>query len=260
MTQFHPFHMVFMSPWPFISGNLLICAFFLFLLFFNKFSLKYFVIIFMVFLLCLFNWWRDVMRESTMQGYHTTYVFSNMRYGMLLFIVSEIFFFISFFWSFFHSSLSPTFELGGFWPPPSTLSINPFDVPLLNTVILLSSGITVTLSHHFTINKNNSLSCMYLFITIMLGVYFTFTQLFEYYQTDFYLSDSSFGSCFFVATGFHGFHVIVGTLLLFFASLRFLKNHFNFFHHIGLESSIWYWHFVDVVWLFLFLFIYWWVY
>lgn len=260
MFQHHPFHIVYYSPWPFLVGLIVIRSFFVFLLFLNKMSFIYFIYFFFLLSVCLYNWWRDVNRERSLQGYHTTYVFSNMRYGILLFIVSEILFFISFFWSFFHSRLSPNYELGSLWPPTFSYAINPFDVPLLNTVILLRSGVTVTLSHHYIINKNNYMSYNYLLITIILGLYFTLAQVFEYLERDFLICDSVFGSTFFMATGFHGFHVIVGSLLLFFALIRLRNNYMNYFHHVGLERSIWYWHFVDVVWLYLFIFVYWWVY
>lgn len=260
MFQYHPFHIVYYRPWPFLTALIVMRSFFVFLLFLSKLSFIFFLYFMFLLSICLYNWWRDVNRERVFQGYHTTYVFSNMRYGMLLFIVSEILFFISFFWSFFHSRLSPNYELGRLWPPTFSYAINPFDVPFLNTVILLSSGVTVTLSHHFMINKNSTISYYYLLFTIILGVYFTLAQLFEYLESDFLICDSVFGRTFFMATGFHGFHVIVGSLLLFFAFLRIKNNYMNYFHHVGLESSIWYWHFVDVVWLYLFMFVYWWVY
>nr|YP_009744380.1 cytochrome c oxidase subunit III [Oxyopes hupingensis]QIE13334.1 cytochrome c oxidase subunit III [Oxyopes hupingensis] len=255
---FHPFHMVNMSPWPLMSG-------------FGAFALvtgliKLFVfmesdLFFMSFYLLIFIallWWRDVIRESTFQGFHSSVVLKGLMLGMILFIVSEVFFFFSFFWAFFHSSLSPTVELGSEWPPLGVFPFNPFQVPLLNTVILLGSGVSVTWAHQMILKENWKGAKISLMITWMLGIYFLMFQGFEYYMSSFGISDSVFGSTFFMATGFHGFHVMIGSLFLFIIWYRFLKYHFSKSHHFGFEAAAWYWHFVDVVWLFLFSVVYWW--
>ena len=167
-------------------------------------------------------------------------------------------FFFSFFWAFFHRSLSPNIELGCSWPPIGVEAFNPWKVPLINTIILLSSGVRVTWAHHALIEGNFSRASQSLIITILLGVYFTLIQLLEYVEAPFTISDSSFGRTFFVATGFHGLHVLVGTLFLIATILRITLGSLSPKHHFGFEASAWYWHFVDVVWLFLFITIYWW--
>jgi cytochrome c oxidase subunit 3 len=165
---------------------------------------------------------------------------------------------VSFFWAFFHRRLSPTAELGCIWPPAGVTALNPFQLPLLNTVVLLASGVTVTFCHHRIINKNLSRRKIGLILTIILGIYFTFLQLGEYQETRFSIADRVFGSVFFVATGFHGLHVIIGTLFLLTCLLRLFLDHFSAKHHFGFEAASWYWHFVDVVWIFLYCNIYIW--
>jgi len=210
-----------------------------------------------VFLTC-YQWWRDVSHERSIQGFHTTLVVAGLRWGIILFIISEILFFTSFFWAFFHRRLAPNLELGSQWPPMGVLSINPFHVPLLNTAVLLARGVTVTWAHHALIQIKNTTTTKAIQLTIFLGVYFTTLQGWEYWDASFGLADSTFGSVFFLATGFHGIHVIIGSLFLTISFLRHKLNIYSLNHHTGLERAIWYWHFVDVVWLFLFTFIYWW--
>ena len=168
------------------------------------------------------------------------------------------YFFLRFFWAFFHRRLAVNVELGGSWPPMGILAFSPFGVPLLNTVILLSSGITVTWAHHALISNNHSQAQLALLITVILGIYFTLLQGIEYLEARFTFADSVYGSTFFLATGFHGLHVIIGTLFLLVCLIRSSINSFNYLHHFGFEAAAWYWHFVDVVWLFLFIIIYWW--
>ena len=208
--------------------------------------------------LIIFQWWRDVRREGTFQGRHTSIVESGLRIGMILFIVSEVIFFSSFFWAFFHRRLSPNVELGAQWPPIGVQAFNPFRVPLLNTIILLSSGVRVTWCHHSIMVGDMGERKSSLALTILLGGYFTLIQLFEYIEAPFSMTDSTYGRTFFIATGFHGFHVIVGTLFLLATYVRMTNCRFSKSHHFGFEASAWYWHFVDVVWLFLFIAIYWW--
>lgn len=256
-NQNHPFHLVTPRPWPIIISlrlfNNLICV----ICWFHKFD-YYILSTIPCTILCAYQWWRDVIREATFQGCHTTIVYNGIRIGIILFIISEIFFFFSFFWAYFHSALSPSTEIGQLWPPKGIIPFNPFDIPLLNTIILISSGLTVTWSHHSIINKNFKERKERLFITIILGTYFTCLQLIEYIEAPFTLADSIYGSTFFIATGFHGLHVIIGTLFLFFSFLRIINLHFSRTHHFGFEAAAWYWHFVDVVWLFLYISIYWW--
>jgi len=206
----------------------------------------------------MFQWWRDVSREATFQGHHTVPVGVGLRWGMILFITSEVLFFFAFFWAFFHSSLAPTVELGSHWPPTGIEPLNPFHVPLLNTAVLLASGVTVTWAHHSLLAGNRAEATQALALTITLGMYFTALQLFEYIQAPFTIADAAYGSTFFVATGFHGLHVIIGSSFLTVCLLRQIRFHFSNNHHFGFEAAAWYWHFVDVVWLFLFVSIYWW--
>lgn len=256
MNQKHFFHITFLSPWPLLTALITWNLFTIFILFLAKLN-NFTPVFILLILITRFIWWRDVNRERCIQGFHTRMVTSNIRYGIILFIVSEIMFFLRFFWGFFHSSLRPSIEISVEWPP-QVQSINPFDVPLLNTIILLSSGITITLRHHYLL-INDFLKRKYLLlVTIILGVYFSAAQIFEYWDSQFNISDSSFSSCFFVATGFHGFHVVLGTIFILRAYLRIKLMYFSQFHHTGIENRIWYWHFVDVVWLFLFTFLYWW--
>jgi len=255
--QNHPFHLVSQSPWPIIISinlfNNLICT----VRWFH--NLNYYLIITIpCTLLCIYQWWRDITREATFQGCHTSMVYKGMRLGIILFIISEIIFFISFFWAYFHSALAPRIEIGQLWPPYGIKPFNPFDIPLINTIILVSSGLTVTWCHHSILNKNFKERKKSLLLTIILGIYFTSLQLIEYLESPFTIADSVYGSTFFIATGFHGLHVIIGTLFLFFSYIRLNFLHFSPTHHFGFEAAAWYWHFVDVVWLFLYISIYWW--
>jgi len=256
--HYHPFHIVNISPWPLIRGFCVLAIVVGLIKIFIYYDVDLLFISFMFLLIVALTWWRDVVRERTFQGFHSRIVLRGLIWGIILFIVREVFFFFSFFWGFFHSRLRPSIELGSQWPPIGIYSFNPFQVPLLNTIILLSSGVRITWCHQIILNENWEGAKFSLIITWILGVYFLFLQGFEYYISSFRIRDSVFGSTFFIATGFHGFHVIVGTLFLFVIWLRFVKNHFSRRHHFGFEAAAWYWHFVDVVWLFLFSVVYWW--
>lgn len=212
----------------------------------------------LVFLVVLaFMWWKDVMRERLL-GYHTHKLEVRLRIGMLLFILSEVFFFVSFFWAFYDATLSPTVEIGLTWPPKGISPLSVYSVPLLNTVILLTRGITVTWAHHSIINNYFNKSIISLIVTVLLGVYFMAIQYVEYCEASFAISDGIYGTTFFMATGFHGFHVTIGTLFLLYVALAVSRGQVTYSHHFCFEAAAWYWHFVDVVWLFLFINIYWW--
>lgn len=279
--QKHSFHIVTRSPWPLISsfGALLLTFGMVMYMHNYNFGGQLSLLGFFLILLMMFVWWRDVIRESTFLGYHTNKVQQGLRLGVILFIISEVMFFFSFFWAFFHASLSPSVELGSVWPPLGINVLNPLKIPLLNTLILLLSGLTVTWSHHiirdkswmFTnqlleiLNKkiipvvdNFSICIFSLFLTILLGIEFTIWQGYEYYKATFYIYDGVYGSTFYMTTGLHGLHVLIGTLFLLVCLIRLLNMHFIYNHHFGYEAAIWYWHFVDVVWIFLFLSIYCW--
>nr|UOR16938.1 cytochrome c oxidase subunit 3 [Aplomya sp.] len=254
----HPFHLVDYSPWPLTASIGAMTTVSGLVKWFHQYDLSLFMLGNIITILTIYQWWRDVSRESTYQGLHTKMVITGLRWGMILFILSEILFFFSFFWAFFHSSLSPSMELGAIWPPMGIMPFNPFQIPLLNTIILLTSGITVTWAHHSLMEGNHSQTTQGLFFTVILGIYFTILQAYEYIEAPFTIADSVYGSTFFMATGFHGIHVLIGTTFLLICLIRHLKNHFSMNHHFGFEAAAWYWHFVDIVWLFLYISIYWW--
>jgi len=204
-----------------------------------------------------YQWWRDIRREGSVQGHHKKIVIEGLYISMVFFIVSEVFFFFSFFWGYFHNRLARNRELGFLWPPTSLVRFNPYSIPLLNRLVLLSSGVTVTWVHHSVLEGSINNMFYGFILTLSLGGYFTFLQLLEYEERFFCLSDSVYGSIFFLATGFHGLHVLVGSLYLLISFIRGYKGQYTSEHNLGIELAIWYWHFVDVVWLFLYIFIYW---
>nr|YP_010998236.1 cytochrome c oxidase subunit III [Plecia hardyi]WPM86393.1 cytochrome c oxidase subunit III [Plecia hardyi] len=258
MHSNHPYHLVNYSPWPLTGAIGALTMVSGLVKWFHQYNNNLLMLGFMITLMTMYQWWRDISREGTFQGLHTMPVILGLRWGMILFIISEIFFFISFFWAFFHMSLSPNIELGSIWPPIGITPFNPFQIPLLNTAILLSSGITVTWAHHSLMENNHSQASQSLFFTILLGFYFSILQAYEYIEAPFSIADSVYGTTFFIATGFHGLHVLIGTMFLLVCLIRHLMNHFSNNHHFGFEAAAWYWHFVDVVWLFLYISIYWW--
>nr|YP_010449160.1 cytochrome c oxidase subunit III [Anatoecus icterodes]YP_010605971.1 cytochrome c oxidase subunit III [Anatoecus dentatus]UTT72539.1 cytochrome c oxidase subunit 3 [Anatoecus icterodes]WAN81292.1 cytochrome c oxidase subunit III [Anatoecus dentatus] len=257
---FHPFHMLSLSPWPILCSFSVMNSMISLYSLMNGFCSTYnFLLIFLSLNLIVYQWWRDVIRESTYQGCHSMKVMSGIYLGFLMFICSEVMFFFSFFFGYFFLSLNPdSYALGSCWPPTGLSPINYESVPLLNTLILLSSGVSITWSHHSLIESNYNQCKIGLMLTIFLGFIFSIIQAFEYYECSFCMSDSAYGSLFFIATGFHGIHVLVGSIFLFIVLIRLMKFHLSKNHHISFEVSAWYWHFVDVVWLFLFLSIYWW--
>ncbi|NKJ40563.1 MULTISPECIES: cytochrome c oxidase subunit 3 [unclassified Novosphingobium] len=213
-------------------------------------------------ILTMFSWWGKVIKEAH-AGDHTPVVQLHQRYGMILFIASEVMFFVGWFWAFFDFSLFPskinTDVIGGVWPPKAIEAvINAFDLPLLNTLILLCSGTTLTWAHHALIHGDRKSLKQGLAATILLGLLFTSIQAYEYVHAPFGFGQNTYGSAFFMATGFHGFHVIIGTIFLIVCWIRAERGEFTPRQHFGLEAAAWYWHFVDVVWLFLFVAIYVW--
>nr|ARH54096.1 cytochrome c oxidase subunit 3 [Arachnobas tricolor] len=258
MKKNHPFHLVDQSPWP-ILGSLSLFSFMMGLIkWFHLNEINLVILSTLTNFLVMYQWWRDIIRESTFQGLHTNKVTAGLRWGMILFITSEVFFFLAFFWAFFHASLSPSIELGMNWPPKGITPFNPLEIPLLNTLILLTSGLTITWSHHGLMENNYNQALLSLSITVMLGFYFTILQIFEYKEAPFTIADGIYGSTFFMTTGLHGLHVIIGSTFLLICLIRMFFNHFSSTHHFGFEAAAWYWHFVDVVWLFLYMSIYWW--
>ena len=258
--QAHPFHLVSPSPWPIytcVSLLALTSAGVLTMHAFNN-AIYFLILAFICLISSMSLWFKDVIAEGTYIGNHTLAVQKGLNLGVALFIVSEALFFLGIFWAFFHSALSPTVELGAQWPPKGIEAVNPFELPLLNTVILLSSGVTVTYAHHSLIQGNRNGALYGLIYTVLLAIVFTALQAIEYSVSSFTMSDGTYGSCFYFGTGFHGLHVIIGTAFIAVGLWRVLAYHSTENHHLGLESSILYWHFVDIVWLFLFLSIYYW--
>lgn len=266
-----PYHLVENSPWPLTTAISVFSLLFGFILSaqyplhitdnFNKTNFCYILTILSFFslLISVTCWWSDVIKEGSKRGEHTLKVQNNLTLGFILFVVSEVFIFASFFFSYFYSSLIPDPKsFGGLWPPMGIETMDYKSVPLLNTAILFFSGISITATHNYLINKNKISSIFYLFITISLGLLFAYFQYFEYFNALFTISDSVFGSNFFLITGFHGIHVIIGVIFLFITFLRLIFNHFYFNHFLGFNFSSIYYHFVDVVWIFVFAILYCW--
>jgi len=261
-----PYHLVNPSPWPLLSsfaaGLLAVGA----VMQFHGHGWYLLAAGFTAVLGCMFGWWRDIIKESVVEKAHSPVVKIGLRYGMSLFIASEVMFFAAFFWAFFDASLfygeaiqySRVEATGGVWPPHGITPFNPFDLPFLMTVILLLSGTTVTWAHHAIIENKMPEATRALGITVLLGIVFSGFQMYEYSHAAFGFGENVYSSAFFMATGFHGFHVFVGTVFLAVCYFRTKKGHFTPQSHFGFEAAAWYWHFVDVVWLFLFISIYWW--
>ncbi len=262
----HDYHLVDPSPWP-IIGSISAFVMAIGVVFWMHESIGPWIMI--VGLLGIFytmiGWWRDVVRESR-TGYHTPVVQLHLRYGMILFIASEVMFFVAWFWAYFDPALFPdsavqaqrTEVLGGTWPPEGITTFDPWHLPLLNTLVLLASGTTVTWAHHALLEDDQEGLKWGLISTVVLGFCFTLLQIYEYTHAKFTFSDHIYGSTFFMATGFHGAHVIIGTIFLAVCLGRAYAGHFTKEKHFGFEAAAWYWHFVDVVWLFLFAAIYVW--
>ena len=228
----------------------------------------------------MFAWFRDIAIEGLYKGAHTPVAQIAMRYGMILFIASEVMFFVAWFWAYFDVSLFPgdvqTLKdglqvgvvgrdqvLGGKWPPVPAEGLfshtfDPWELPLFNTLVLLTSGTTVTWAHHSLQTGDRKGLIWGLALTILLGLLFTACQAYEYSHAGFKFAGHIYGSTFFMATGFHGMHVIIGTIFLTVVFFQSLAGHFTPKRHFGFEAAAWYWHFVDVVWLFLFASIYVW--
>ncbi len=257
-----PYHLVDPSPWPIVgafAGALTLLGIIFAAHYGNYIALTLGLLSVMG---VMFMWWRDVLKESRTPGLHTTVVRIGLRYGMTLFIASEVMFFVGFFWAFFHFALFPEHVSGAetaIWPPAGIHTFDPFHLPFMNTMILLLSGCTVTWAHHSLIEGDRKRLIMALGLTILLGMSFTAFQALEYSEAPFKFSGGGvYPAVFFLATGFHGFHVIIGTCFLIVCWFRSRAGQFTPQRHFGFEAAAWYWHFVDVVWLFLFVAVYWW--
>lgn len=259
--QAHPFHLVSPSLWPIMTSLTLLTTALSAGLSMHNFNMIATTVLFPSLISVILTasfWFRDIISEGTMLGDHTLAVQRGLNLGVGLFIVSEALFFLGIFWAFFHSALSPVIEMGASWPPAGIDSINPFELPLLNTALLLVSGFTITYAHHCIIGGNRKGTLDGIVLTVIIAICFTALQGLEYVQSSFTLSDSTYASCFYFSTAFHGIHVIIGTAFIAVGLWRVLSYQLTESHHLGLESSILYWHFVDIVWLFLFISIYYW--
>ena len=280
----HDYHILEPSPWPLVTSLFaLLSALGLVFWLHETWSALPFSIGMIGLIATVIAWWVDVTDEAEHGGHHTPVVQLHHRYGMMLFIASEVMFFVAWFWAFFDASLFPgelsrilgetplaeaglgdvkqyvrAEAMGGIWPPKGIEVFDAWRLPLLNTLILLLSGCTLTYAHNAIIHKDRAGFNMGLLATIILGLIFTALQVVEYMHAPFAFKESIYGATFFLATGFHGFHVVVGTIFLIVCYGRSLKGHFTDKHHFGFEAAAWYWHFVDVVWLFLFVAIYIW--
>ena len=267
--QPHPYHLVRPSPWPFLSSMMAAVMLFGAAWWMHDGPWYVFALGLAGVLFAAFCWWRDIIHEGVKEKAHGPVVLFGLRYGMLLFIASEVMFFFAFFWAFFNASLFPReFSEGvwaiwhhgaeGTWPPENIEPFDPFHLPIMMTFVLLLSGSTVTWAHHALQDGYNKSAAQALAITVGLGILFTCLQAYEYGHAAFGLSDGIYPSTFYLATGFHGLHVIIGTIFLAVVWWQTTKGHFTKDNHFGFEAAAWYWHFVDVVWLFLFVSIYWW--
>ena len=255
----HPYHLVDPSPWP------LVASFSAGLMLFGIILLAHYGVHWVMgvgllgVLTSMYFWFRDIIRESKQPGVHNAVVRLGLRYGMVLFIASEVMFFVAFFWAYFHFFLYPEHVSGAakaIWPPAGIHTFDPLGLPLLNTMILLLSGCTVTWAHHALLENDRKGLLQGLGLTVLLGASFSFFQAYEYAEAPFAFTGGIYPSVFFLATGFHGFHVIVGTIFLAVCWLRARRGDFTPERHFGFEAAAWYWHFVDVVWLFLFVVVY----
>ena len=255
----HPYHMVEPSPWPALGTVAALTLAIGGIWYMHDGPPWVLLAGFAILLATFYYWWRDVVRESRAGIYHTEAVNHGLRVGFLLFIASEVMFFFAFFWAFFNAS-APVINSAAHevWPPEGITPFPTWGLPFLNTLILLTSGATVTVAHHAVRAGDRRNTVFWLGVTVALGVLFLACQAYEYSHAAFGFKDGIYPSTFFMATGFHGFHVFVGTCFLLVCFLRARAGDFTPEKHVGFEAAAWYWHFVDVVWLFLFVCIYWW--
>jgi len=257
----HDYHILPPSIWPFLSALSAFIMLYGAVLWMANGAPWLFFIGFVGVLYCMFGWWSDVVRESNV-GDHTPVVRLGLRYGFIMFIMSEVMFFAAWFWSFFKHAIYPMNEyVGSEYVPPEIYNVDPFHLPLINTLVLLLSGCAVTWAHHALVHGGQRRDVANgLLIGVVLGVAFTALQAYEYWELiahkDWTFGGDKYFSNFFMATGFHGMHVIIGTIFLAVCYFRVLRGHFTAEKHIGFEAAAWYWHFVDVVWLFLFFAVY----
>nr|YP_009935157.1 Cox3 [Metschnikowia drosophilae]QNS23013.1 Cox3 [Metschnikowia drosophilae]QNS23024.1 Cox3 [Metschnikowia drosophilae] len=258
--QLHPFHLVNPSPWPlFTSFSLMNLALTMGLTAHGYMNNNMYMLMNMVLMLYVFTlWFKDMMAESTYLGDHTKAVKKGMTQGFYLFVVSEILIFASLFWAYLHSSLNPTMEIGMAWPPMGIEAVSPNELPLLNTMILLASGVTVTMGHHALINGNRN-DTLYGFIyTTLLMFIFVILQGLEYIYAPFTITDGVYGSTFFSLTGLHGVHMMSILMMFAVCTWRVYNYDFTTHSHVFGEVTVLYLHVLDMLWLFIYMMVYWW--
>lgn len=254
----HPFHLVDPSPWPVLGAVSVFVLAFGGVLYMHDEPPWLLAVGAIMVVATMAGWWRDVVREAGPWKRHTDRVRLGLREGMALFIASEVMFFVGFFWAFFHNALQINPGIAQ-WPPEGIRTLDAWGLPFWNTLVLLTSGATLMWGMHGMRRKNDHRRLMIgIALSILLGILFLTFQAIEYGHAAFAFVDGIYPSTFFMATGFHGFHVFVGLVFLTVCFFRAGAGHFTANHHVGLQAAEWYWHFVDVVWLFLFVWIYWW--
>lgn len=260
MRRRHYFHILLPSPWPLLLSLSILLLVFGLVLWMNLINNGGYYLLgsLVLVLLVAYLWVNDIIEEATCGGYHSTIVKLSIRNGFQLFVISEVMLFLAFFWAFFHSALCPSNLIGSIYPPKGIIYISPWGLPLLNTMLLIVSGFAVTWAHRcICVNYFKEAIDSFL-ITILLGMVFMFIQAYEYYEAAFDISDGIYGSVFYFLTGLHGMHVFVGILCLIFSFIRLVNRHFLRNHYLGFVLASWYWHFVDIVWIALFLIVYVW--
>ncbi len=261
----HDYHILTPSIYPFLGAVAAFVMLFGAVQWMHDSGPWMFLIGFVAVLYTMFGWWGETIKENK-AGDHTPVVLIGLRYGFILFIMSEVMFFSAWFWTFFKHAMYPMGEMSpikdGVWPPAGIETFDPWHLPLINTLILLLSGCAVTWAHHALVHNNDRKALIQgLAIGIAFGIAFTFLQGYEYahlLHEGWKFGEDEFYSNFFMATGFHGFHVVIGTIFLTVCLIRAMKGDFTPEQHVGFEAAAWYWHFVDVVWLFLFVAVYIW--
>ncbi len=255
---YHSYHMVERSPWPVVgaSGALGVA---LGVIVYMHYRVIIVLIIGVITVIgTMVGWWRDIIREATYKGEHTRRVRQGIVYGIILFIVSEVCLFVSLFWAYIHNGLSPAVEIGNVWPPIGIQAMLANGVPLVNTVVLLSSGATITIGHHGIISRRYKEAIIGISVTVLLGGLFSLLQYMEYKGASYTIADSVYGSAFYITTGAHGLHVLIGSIFIGVCLCRLIVGQYSSSHLVGFEGSVWYWHFVDIVWLCLYIIMYWW--
>ena len=255
-NKYIPFHLVTSSPYPLLVSNSLGLLMIGIILNFDSLSTIILELGIIIMIINIILWLSDIIIESTYLGLHTYEVEKGLSIGIILFIITEVILFISIFWALYHSNLSPTLSIGCIWPPIGIIIINAITIPLLNSIILLSSSISITTAHYSMIARIRLYTINYIIITIFKAIYFIILQYIEYTYNTFTITDSIYGTIFYSLTGLHGIHIIIGLIFIIISLIRIYIYQITDYHHLGIIISIGYWHFVDILWLFVYTTIY----